>query len=337
MKLIRTELRRLRWRGINLVALLALLGVVLLMTFNSYQSSKPPSEQMLVEAEEELQWYLALWEENHERDYQECLTGEHEEQEAWIASGESGSLGSWGCEGLLEEPTANMFLPYWQESFTNYLDNTFGGLIIIVLAIALFLGASFNAGEINSGSMGTWLTFEPRRTQVYYSKSAALFIWGVVVGLATLSLGLLLAWLVYSLNGMGELTSKQWTDALLTVARCVPLFGIAAAVGGSLGIILRHTAAAAVVVFAWAAVVEPIIRYGSWRQLTPWLITPNVQGWIEAGTEYWYSSCSGGGVNYLCETVHLSHGGLRSFIYVMIAAALVSTIGNLIFRRRDIN
>lgn len=336
MKLIRTELKRLRWRGINTVALFALLGVVLLMTFSSYNSSKPPTAQMIAEQEESFLWELEYWEENHEADYQECLAGEEAEREYLIAAGEEDLHFSWGCEWFLEKPDKDSYMGFWQETFVNYVDNTLSELVIILLAIALFLGASFTAGEINSGSMGTWLTFEPRRTRVYYSKSGALFLWGTVVGLATVSLAVLLAWLVFSINGVGELAAKQWTDTLLMVLRSAPLIGIVAALGGSLGIILRHTAAVAVAAFAWVSIAESLIMYGSWRALTPWLITPNVQGWIKAGTDYWYTVCSGTGADYICEPLDVHHSGLRSFFFIVCVTLLVSAIGNLIFRRRDI-
>ena len=41
--------------------------------------------------------------------------------------------------------------------------------MLLALA-ALVLGAGFAASEFSTGSIGTWLTFEPRRLRVYGSK-----------------------------------------------------------------------------------------------------------------------------------------------------------------------
>jgi ABC-2 type transport system permease protein len=66
--------------------------------------------------------------------------------------------------------------------------------------LAFLLGASFVAAEFSTGSLGNWLTFQPRRLRVGLSKLAAAAGGGLLVAGAGLGMAALGSWMVGTLN-----------------------------------------------------------------------------------------------------------------------------------------
>ena len=146
--------------------------------------------------------------------------------------------------------------------------------------IAIVLAASFIGAEFSTGSIGNWLTYEPRRTRVFASKM-------IVVAVATATLGIvgnivmtLVTWMSVRANDgtmvrpPGTLTHvahTYWRGVLMIVA-----MGLIAA---ALAFLTRHTAAVIGIMIGWMMIVE-----GTLMGLVQWLRTyslvTNLEAWI---------------------------------------------------------
>ena len=95
-----------------------------------------------------------------------------------------------------------------------------GGAVLLALA-ALVLGAGFTASEFSTGSIGTWLTFEPRRLRVFGSKLLA--AGAGVVPLAVLTLATMTAavWVFAHLWGSTTGPAGTWGHIAAVGGRAV--------------------------------------------------------------------------------------------------------------------
>ena len=160
-----------------------------------------------------------------------------------------------------------------------------------VLAMGAFLiGAGFVAAEFSTGSLSTWLTFEPRRRRVYGSKIAA-----VAVGMLPLS-GLVLLLLVVAVYAttrsydlVGQVSGGQRRDLVSATARVIVIASAAGVGGAVLGALLRHTAAALGLALAYFILVEGVFSRLITRFVPdskPWLVVPNFNAWVRNGITY---------------------------------------------------
>jgi len=362
MRLLRVELRRLwarrvtRWASVGVLLLVALGG------YSAYETATPPSAQEIADAKQFYADELDWWEENGDEELASCLEG---------AEAEGMTAAEWGCEDM--EPSLENYLPP-TETFVPTAENLeqMGGMegmpvedaapnaaavqeiqesvwswwsglgalddmAMFLLMIALVVGVSFVTAETNSGSMGMWLTFEPRRQRVYWSKAAAAALGTlplVVVGFALLFAAAYSAYAAY--GALGEMTTQIWGEVGTFTARLAAVGLLAAAVGVALGILLRHAAAAvgAVAVVLWCSMVfgYPL------GELQRWLPTVNLSAWLGGGTVFTVDKCSPGadGV-YSCTSVNhvvtTGQGGL----YLLLVGAVLTFVAVVVFRRRDVS
>ena len=215
-------------------------------------------------------------------------------------------------------------------------------LAVLFAFVGFLIGATFLAAEFASGAIGNWLTFEPRRTRVYFSKLAGAALGSVPITIACL--GILTAGVAFFTNryGVAGTMAAGERNELLWLAVRIVVITAAATVGGAvLGALLRNTAAALGVTVGYVILVEAIFPSLIQRFLsdpTPWLVRGNFQAWVSHGLTYFLNSCSGTpGPEMACErvkhTVSFAHGS----IYLGVLMVAFTALGAWVFSRRDVN
>jgi ABC-2 type transport system permease protein len=320
------ELRRLLRRRLTLFVVLGILAAVGLQLFQTGMQAKPMSHSERVRVTADYERARQDFAQNGEQQRQDC---EQSQQEARAAGDASADF---GCDTL--EPRLEQFLKP-QLRFAGEVPRVLtGGAVLLALA-ALVLGAGFTASEFSTGSIGTWLTFEPRRLRVYGSKLLA--AGAGVVPLAVLALATMTAgvWVFASLWGSTAGPPGTWGHLAAVGGRAVLLVTAVAVAGATMGILLRHTAAVLGVAFAWAVAGEGILR-GAVPSSQPWLLNVNLTGWLQHGTTYGVDRCTSADGGYSCETIQkaLSFGHSATYLGVLLVALVLGTA--LVFRRRDV-
>lgn len=330
MRLVNVELKRFWSRQLVWYAAAVLIAIVVLTAVGAHFSSKPISEAELAQQEQWFQESVQDWEEYGEEQIAQCYA---DQAAARVEAGDDSI--DYGCE-TITAPTREDFFG-WQATFASDAQDTVQGLAIAFLGIGLLIGASLIAAEIHTGALGNWLTFEPRRTRVFFSKigSAALGIIPIAVVALVVLLGGL--WGAYALNdALG--TGSGWIEPLAwSTLRVIGLTVIGVILGLALGTVMRHTAAALGAVIAYSIVVEAILGnfVPTWQ---PWLIGTNLQGWIAKGTTYYLEICKpvaegGTQCEYLDKHLSFTHAS----IYLTALTLVCVLVAWLVFRRRDVN
>lgn len=329
MRLTKVELRRLFSRRLTSLALLGALAVTGLILSDAYQQAKPLSGQQLAFQNAQFDQAHQSWEANGVQQRKECLT-----QQA-IAQKSDPNL-NYRCNDL-EPKWENWGKP--KVKFGELMHSILLGWSYLIAFICFLIGAGFTAAEFSSGSMGNWLTFEPRRMRVYASKLAAVGL-GLVPAMLAL-LGLLIGgvWLITAHYGStAGTTSKIWTDLSFMAGRSLILAVVAAVVGAAMGTLLRHTAAVIGIALGYLVLVEAIFGHLLQRSAQPWLLRINMEGWLQHGTQYYIQTCKTDSQgNYRCDSVEKLLGFGHISAYLGLLVVLVVGLSAVVFQRRDVN
>ena len=210
--------------------------------------------------------------------------------------------------------------------------------IYLVALTALMVAGSFIGAEYSTGSIANWLTFIPRRGQVFTSKLLTVVAFSALASAAAAALMLGAAIVLAQLY---DIPIAKLGDQTSMVGRGV-LVGVALAVFGfCVGLVGRHTAAAIGVLlgylFVWF-VRNAILSESEWaKRLTPWTPEGNLAAIVNAGYQYYIPIRSVGpdgvGVDYVERTVGLTHG----LVFWAVVLAVIIAGSALIFRRRDVS
>ncbi len=329
-RLLRVELRRVFSRRLAL-ALMLLPLVFVAVGFVGVHVELSTAEDNRAEAQRFYEQALEDWQDNGAEMVADCVEQEALEQER---SGDPGI--DFGCDQM-REPVLADFL-FEPEPVQEQLVGAVAALGLPVAVLALLIGATTTAAEFTARSIGTWLTFEPRRDRVWGTKVLAAAIAVVPMALAyvgALALGIPL---IYRINdAAGSLSSGAWADVLATGGRAVTVVAVAGAVGAALGMLLRNTGAVLGVLVAYTIVVEGLLR-GFVGRLEPYLLTRNVEAWLRAGVEWTTFDCTPspeGGEE--CVEVVRTIGLVDASLLLGGVAAGLLVLSWLIFRRSDID
>ena len=206
----------------------------------------------------------------------------------WVAGGGEGAL-----------PVASFFL-------------LLGGLIG---------GATVAGAEWRAGTITTMLTWEPRRARLHLSRTLACAALAFLISFL-LQVVFLAALLPATLvNGStANVDGPWWISLVAAMFRTALLTGIGATLGVALSTLGRNTAFALVVVFAWVAILEGLIR-----QLKPGLARflwgenmTLVLTWAQL------------------ENVTFRRGPLVALVTVTLYVSVIVAVATLVFRRRDV-
>jgi ABC-2 type transport system permease protein len=325
MRLLGVELLRLRSRLAIVVLLLLGTASTLLFAWAAFGTAQPMSQAQLEQAE--TQWELARqdWEEHGAEQIEQCEEAEATESEL------AGEELDFGCSEMA--PQREWF--FWEPPpFDDFLIGALQGAQVLMCLVALMVGVTFVAAEFSTGSIGTWLTFEPRRFAVFSSKIAATALTGLIFGLVWAAMFLATTAAGYAIAGSEvEIAATQ----LHLVPRAGALAMGVAVAGSGLAFLVRHTAAALGVAIGYLVVVDLITLTVAIPGGQRWTLTNNVTAWVSGRpAPYYEESCTVEATGTMCEyverTVSMTQGGV-----VTLAIVLVVTVAALIsFRFRDI-
>lgn len=329
--LVRVELRRILARKIVPLSILAIIAVAALSFWGMWQTVQPQSA-FEERARSDFQQAHESWEREQEfqqENLEQCLADQESEREA---SGDP-TL-DFGCEW--PEPVFADFIegytaPPMSATITNMLKETSA----VVLFLVVLGGSTATAAELSHRTMGTWLTFEPRRTRVFASKTAAAGLAATPVVAVYLLLFLLGIPLLYQVRGVADaMTGAQWSDVSWMSLRITALAVVLGIVGAAAGILLKHTGAVLGIAVGYFLVLENMVR-GLFPKYLPYLLSENIQAWIKDGHDISTWVCDD--QTYECKEV-ITHITLQHGATVVgIVAVVVVLVSWLVFRRRDVD
>lgn len=315
IRLIRVELTRLLSRRIPLLAVLAAVAMSLFAIYfvnnaaTQLDRARSGQDEMLEQA-------IADWEQNGERYIAECVQGQEEERRAM---GDASI--DWGCDEMTA-PTAEEYygsMPSLEEQYEQLLV----GLNVPLLLLVMALGSTHVAAEFSHRTMGSWLTFVPRRLQVYASKivSAAIAAIPVVaVGLVVVLIGVPL---VFRLHGIDDSVPPDgWSSIIWTAVRTILLGAAAGAFGAALGFLLKHSAAVIGLMLAYAVAVEGFVAT-SLPDLSRYTLMRNGAAVVDHGTRWTTYVCNDTGTcREVRHTLSFTHGVVTLSIILAVVLAL---------------
>lgn len=329
-RLLRVELRRVFSR--RLVLTLMLLPLVFVAVgFIGVHVELSNAEANRAEAQQFYEQALEDWQDDGAEMVAECVEQEELERER------TGNPSiDFGCDQM-REPVLADFL-FEPQPVDQQLVGAIVALALPVAVLALLIGATTTAAEFTARSIGTWLTFEPRRDRVWGTKVLAAAIAVVPMALAFLGGFALGIPLIYRFNDApAALSAAAWGDVLAAGGRAVAIVAVAGAVGAALGMLLRNTGAVLGVLVAYTIVVEGLLR-GFVSRLDPYLLTRNAEAWLRAGLEWTSVECSPSpdGGEECVEVVRTISLLDASLLLGGVAAGLLA-LSWLLFRRSDID
>lgn len=332
-RLTKVELRRIFSRKIVHLSVLAILGLSLLVFWGLWQSVMPASAYE-EQAQQQFEQMHADWESQQgfqdEEFIEQCLKDQATEREA---TGDD-TL-DFGC--VWEEPTLQSVLdgyapPAMVDLFTMNLRD--GSTLVFILV--LLGGSTATAAELAHRTLGTWLTFEPRRDRVFASKVLASGLVALPITAVFLALIFVGIPLLYQIRGVeGSVAATEWADLGWMSARIMLLAAFLGMIGAAAGLLLKHTGVLLGILVGYLLVVENMIR-GLFPEWSAFLLSPNLTAWINDGHEIRNWVCEDsftGECREIVTRISLEHGAL----VVGIVGLVVILVSWLVFRRRDVN
>lgn len=337
--LVGVELRRLWWRRMAKVVLVAVVAFVGVSAYAAYQQTRPEALAERIDdyssiVAETTRQNASIPADEKAAQIEAC----QRDQAASNADGSGGGPTDFRCEQMFDPPSPAAFGIVAAER-TAITSSIVESGVWIFGFLAFILGASFVAAEFTAGSMGNWLTFEPRRLRVGTSKLLAAGIGGLAVGALGVGLAALGATLVTTVNRPGAdlpvaaapiVPGDTAAQALLRVVAIVALGGLGGAV---IGLLLRSTAGVIGLVVGWLVVVETFVANAfAEGRLQPWFLRTNIQGFVSDGTTYFATRCGADG----CQTVSMPHSYTASWVYLLVVTVLGVAAALATFRSRDV-
>jgi len=337
--LVGVELRRLWWRRLTKAVLAGVVLFVLAMVYNAYNSSTP--ERLA----QQLDQYRIMLEDNKRqqdqmKDQLPQMIKDCEAQQAQQRQAGNDPTLDLGCStiGTIQGPTLEemgIVVPL-PDSIT---EAAMQPLVSVLGFLVLILMGSFVAAEFTTGSMGSWLTFKPRRVQVAASKLVAAAIGATALAGLSVALLALGARMVATVNRPGsdlQLPEPPPLDESLgqLVLRAVVLVLVAGVLGAALGLLIRHTAAVVGVLLGYVVLVEGFAVHALLQgRITPFAVVPNAFAFLQKGYAYMAQTCTAERCTYAEQSVGYTHG----WVYLLVVAAVVVVAAVLTFRRRDVS
>ena len=320
LRLVLAELGRLRSRRVALVAAIIVLAGVGLFQLLVDDEVKPPSTSQVVEQRQYYEQAHQQWEQSHVEDEKDCQ-----------------DQGGSASDCAQPEPTPADFA-LTATPFADVAPAAVQLSAYVTLLGAFLVGASFIGAEYSTGSLANWLTFVPRRLQVYSSKLLAVVLASALAGAVSNFLMLGLVALLTRVHG-GGLDGLGVSAA--TAGRAVPVAALAGVAGFVFALLTRHTVAALGIALGYV-VVSTVVRGlaadadGPLGWLPPWLPEHNLDAFLQHGTTYtqFVRTVTPDGVSGDSVEKHLTFGHSALYWAVLLVVAVVS--GALVFRRRDV-
>jgi len=327
VELLRLRKRRAAW----LLTVLALVGCLVVLGF-AIGNQAPPSASDRAAAQAQVDRQIA--DPAFQQQLKEC-------QDAVAAGGSQDWPAGMDCAESMT-PKVEWFLGWSPPQFVhNYADQLLAVTLILALAMAL-VGVTFAGADFSSGTIGTQLLFQPRRTVAFSGKGGALVLLALLAGVVGVVLaGVASYWAAAQwgstamvrqvANGTVDVT---WGELIWDGVRAI--LGVAAAsLGGfALAMLFRSSLVAVSIIAGYGLVVEAVIR-SLFRGIEPYLVSSRVAAWLQGPYEIriYPQSCGPGPCEPTVTTISVAAGGE----YLLVLLAVLVLLAGWAFARRDVN
>jgi ABC-2 type transport system permease protein len=216
--------------------------------------------------------------------------------------------------------------------FADHARDLLAGATLILLAIAVVVGASAIGAEWQSGTFGSLLTWEPRRQRVLAAKLLSPALLSTALAAVTLSLMVAGGWLAAALRGTTSGTSGHtWAVLAAQYGRSVGLIALVTLIAAGLAALTRHTVAAVGIIGGYLIAGEVVGGTVSswWRQHG---VFAHLVALIRGSWSFSTSVRTATGEQVQVQTLHAASGAI---VVSMIAAAAVAAAA-LVLGRRDV-
>ncbi|MFG1814411.1 ABC transporter permease subunit [Kribbella sp. NPDC049174] len=328
IRLTKVELRRLTARRLTVIGVLGVLVITALLLLATWFEARPQSEAEQRSSQAQYEAAHRYWEEHADEDRVRCTEDWQKQPDPKPSLEELCSY---------PEPTVDQFGKP-RMVFAEAMPELLLGTSYLLVFAAFLIGASFVGAEFSTGAIGNWLTFEPRRLRVYGSKLLAAAIGLAPVAAVVLAIVLFGTYLIVDqLGDTSGTTGKVWGDLVATGGRAVLLIAMGAALGGVVGLLLRHTAAAIGVAMGYLVLIEGVFA-GFLNKAQPWLVKLNFDAFVRHDTTYYLNECStGGDGSYMCNSIEKTLSFEHGAWYLGILTVVLVLLGGAVFYRRDVS
>ena len=209
-----------------------------------------------------------------------------------------------------------------------------GNMLALLVAAGLIISAAmFAGGPYASGSLGTQLSFQPRRLRVWGAKIIAVGIWSLAHAVLFVGAYWLALYLVAESRGLSP-TGAQLATVSLHGLRAVVLL-VAASMGAfALTVIIRNSMATLALLLFATVGGEVLVNFVPISGSGRWSLANNAMGWLVPKHTYFDATihCAPG---QECTSMQaMSH--LQAGSYLAVALLVVLGLSALVFRRQDI-
>ncbi|MGD8151434.1 ABC transporter permease subunit [Ornithinimicrobium sp. Y1694] len=325
IRLTMVELRRIAARKVLWIALLASLAIAIVtvvgvfLTTQQIDSARAGFNQQYNQMVEQLP-----------ADIEQC---ERDQEAERRATGDPTI--DYGCNQIRVPTIDEMYgaMPSLADQYQMLL----GGLAYPFMFLALAMGSTMVAAEFAHRTMGSWLTFEPRRTLVYLSKVLAPAIASLPVallGLVTVFVGIPAVFRWFRIDD--SVTGNEWADLAWIALRICLLAVLTGAFGAGLAFILRHSGLVIGLMVGYLVLIEGIL--GSiFNWLGKLALSRNIHAVINDGTQWsvWPSNCGwdGNECREIIYRISLTHG----VVVLGVLLVIVAVLGWVRFVRSDVD
>jgi len=202
-------------------------------------------------------------------------------------------------------------------------DQVISTIAVLTYLLVIVIGASAVGADYRAGTVGTLLTWEPRRARLLIAR----FIATALVAMAFFLLVhvfFIAGWtLAAELFGRSRgVDAAFWGDLAAVIARATLLAGVLAVISAAIATVGKNTAAAMGIWFGYLIAIEAIVR-GQLHDLVPWFLIPNAAAFFS-----WERVLPVDGA----DPVTAVAGTARLALYLVLFAGGAI----LVFRRRDV-
>lgn len=191
----------------------------------------------------------------------------------------------------------------------------YAGIVIIVILFVMVLGIRSFTDEVRHGSVVPTFLATPKRVRVLAAKTTVSAAAAVVFAVAALAVGT--GVIAVYLVAHGYAVPVAWWTMGALFAKAIAIAVLWAAIGVSIGVVVRHQVAAIVGALAWLLVVENILSG----------LIPKIAAWLPAS-----ASGAAMGIDSASALVTPAVGLIVLVGWTVGAVALASTV----IRRRDV-
>jgi hypothetical protein len=207
------------------------------------------------------------------------------------------------------------------------------GVAIAVAGLLVIAASTYAGSDWASGSIGTQLLFEPRRTHLWAAKGAAVALASALAALVVIG-GFWLAMYLVAVDRGVPHDSAVMSDVGWHVLRAV-LFAAGAAVGAySLTMLFRHSVATLALLFVYSVGGEILSYLVPVDNIGRWTLGNNVYGWLETKMKFFDPSAPCARLGDCEGQQHIGH--LQGGLYLLGLLVLAAALSVAVFRRRDV-